>query len=145
MGIDEAERSHNPKDPAMMQIKQLLNSGCKHGMPAIRLVDKKPNAPSLSQRCFRKQEYRIRTLFKHEKALLNVLEGLFVFTREEQDSNLRYPHGYNCLAGSPNRPLWHLPIHDGPYSGEGEIRTHGTLARTTVFKTVAINRSTTSP
>jgi hypothetical protein len=38
VGIDEAERYHNPKDPAMMQIKQLLNSGYKHGMPAIRLM-----------------------------------------------------------------------------------------------------------
>jgi hypothetical protein len=38
VGIDEAERYHNPKDPAMMQIKQLLNSGDKHGMPAIRLI-----------------------------------------------------------------------------------------------------------
>jgi hypothetical protein len=38
VGIDEAERYHNPKDPAMMQIKQLLNSGYKHGMPAIRLI-----------------------------------------------------------------------------------------------------------
>jgi DNA primase len=44
VGIDEAERYHNPKDPAMMQIKQLLNSGYKHGMPAIRLMgeDMKP-------------------------------------------------------------------------------------------------------
>jgi DNA primase len=38
VGIDEAERYHNPKDPAMIQIKQLLNSGYKHGMPAIRLI-----------------------------------------------------------------------------------------------------------
>jgi len=38
VGIDEAERYHNPKDPAMMQIRQLLNSGYKHGMPAIRLI-----------------------------------------------------------------------------------------------------------
>jgi hypothetical protein len=38
VGIDEADRYHNPKDPAMMQIKQLFNSGYKHGMPAIRLI-----------------------------------------------------------------------------------------------------------
>lgn len=31
------------------------------------------------------------------------------------------------------------------YGGEGGIRTHGTLAGTTVFKTAAINHSTTSP
>ena len=29
--------------------------------------------------------------------------------------------------------------------GEGGIRTHGTLARTPVFKTGAFNRSATSP
>lgn len=29
--------------------------------------------------------------------------------------------------------------------GRGEIRTHGPLARTTVFKTVALNRSATRP
>lgn len=29
--------------------------------------------------------------------------------------------------------------------GEGGIRTHGTLARSTVFKTAPINRSGTSP
>jgi hypothetical protein len=38
VGIDEAERYHKPKDPGMMQIKQLLNSGYQHGMPAIRLM-----------------------------------------------------------------------------------------------------------
>jgi hypothetical protein len=27
VGIDEAERYHNPKDPGMQQIRQLLNSG----------------------------------------------------------------------------------------------------------------------
>ncbi|MCU0464760.1 MAG: toprim domain-containing protein [Anaerolineae bacterium] len=46
VGIDEAERYHNPKDPGMQQIRQLLNSGYKHGMPAIRLIgeDMKPQA-----------------------------------------------------------------------------------------------------
>lgn len=29
--------------------------------------------------------------------------------------------------------------------GEGEIRTHGRVAPTTIFKTVAFNRSATSP
>jgi hypothetical protein len=41
VGIDEAERYHNPKDPGMQQIHQLLNSGYKHGMLAIRLVAEK--------------------------------------------------------------------------------------------------------
>lgn len=46
VGIDEAERFHNPKDPGMQQIRQLLNSGYKAGMPAIRLIgeDVKPQA-----------------------------------------------------------------------------------------------------
>lgn len=46
VGIDEAERYHNPKDPGMQQIRQLLNSGYKQGMPAIRLIgeDMKPQA-----------------------------------------------------------------------------------------------------
>jgi hypothetical protein len=46
VGIDEAERYHNPKDPAMQQIRQLLNSGYKAGMPAIRVTgdDLKPQA-----------------------------------------------------------------------------------------------------
>jgi hypothetical protein len=38
VGIDEAERYHNPRDPGMQQIRQLLNSGYKQGMPAIRVT-----------------------------------------------------------------------------------------------------------
>jgi hypothetical protein len=46
VGIDEAERYHNPRDTGMQQIRQLLNSGYKQGMPAIRLIgeDMKPQA-----------------------------------------------------------------------------------------------------
>jgi hypothetical protein len=46
VGIDEAERYHNPRDPGMQQIRQLLNSGYKQGMPAIRITgdDMKPQA-----------------------------------------------------------------------------------------------------
>jgi hypothetical protein len=46
VGIDEAERYRHPKDPGMQQIRQLLNSGYKQGMPAIRLIgeDMKPQA-----------------------------------------------------------------------------------------------------
>jgi len=46
VGIDEAERYHNPRDPGMQQIRQLLNSGYKAGMPAIRVTgdDLKPQA-----------------------------------------------------------------------------------------------------
>ena len=44
LGIDEAERYQNPRDPATQQIRQLLNSGYKAGMPALRVVgdDYKP-------------------------------------------------------------------------------------------------------
>ncbi len=38
VGIDEAERYHNPRDTAMQQIRQLLNSGYKQGMPALRFL-----------------------------------------------------------------------------------------------------------
>ena len=38
LGIDEAERYQNPRDPATQQIRQLLNSGYKAGMPALRVV-----------------------------------------------------------------------------------------------------------
>lgn len=46
VGIDEAERYHSPRDPGMQQIRQLLNSGYKAGMPAIRINgdDMKPQA-----------------------------------------------------------------------------------------------------
>jgi hypothetical protein len=50
VGIDETERYRNPKDPAMQQIRQLLNSGYKQAMPAIRLIgeDMKPQAFDVS-------------------------------------------------------------------------------------------------
>ena len=46
VGIDEAERFHSTRDSEMQQIRQLLNSGYKPGMPAIRLIgeDMKPKA-----------------------------------------------------------------------------------------------------
>ena len=44
-------------------------------------------------------------------------------------------------VGAEGRPLGSL---EGK-GGEGGIRTHGTLTGTPVFKTGAINRSTTSP
>ena len=40
---------------------------------------------------------------------------------------------------TPLRPI------ESIHGGEGEIRTHGTLTSTTVFKTVALNHSATSP
>jgi hypothetical protein len=45
--------------------------------------------------------------------------------RGGQDSNLRYACAYNCLAGSPNRPLWHLPRYAFVKGGGSGIRTHG--------------------
>jgi hypothetical protein len=46
VGIDEAERYHKPQDPGMQQIRQLLNSGYKQGIPTIRVTgdDLKPQA-----------------------------------------------------------------------------------------------------
>ena len=48
--------------------------------------------------------------------------------------------GFAHLANGCFRPLSHLTI-----GGRGGIRTHGGLAPTSVFKTDAINRSTTLP
>ncbi len=38
-----------------------------------------------------------------------------------------------------------IKLHNYNNYGEGEIRTHGRLTPTTVFKTVALNHSATSP
>ena len=38
-----------------------------------------------------------------------------------------------------------IKMLDGLVGGEGGIRTHGTLARTPVFKTGTLNHSVTSP
>ena len=38
-----------------------------------------------------------------------------------------------------------VPISIATCGGEGGIRTHGALANTAVFKTAALNHSTTSP
>jgi hypothetical protein len=45
-GTPRFNQTHNPKDPGMQQIRQLLNSGYKQGMPAIRVTgdDLKPQA-----------------------------------------------------------------------------------------------------
>ncbi len=39
----------------------------------------------------------------------------------------------------------HKPGARRRYSGVGEIRTHGTVTRSAVFKTAALNRSATTP
>jgi predicted metal-dependent hydrolase len=52
-----------------------------------------------------------------------------------RDTAFREPHF---------RPLRH-PSRCEPACGEGGIRTHGTVSSTTVFKTVAIDHSATSP
>ena len=46
---------------------------------------------------------------------------------------MKMPLAYLALSGIQN------------IGGRGEIRTHGGLAPTTVFKTVALNRSATLP
>ena len=49
VGIDEAERYHNAREPEMQAMRQILNSGYKPGMPAIRLMgdDMRPQAFNL--------------------------------------------------------------------------------------------------
>ncbi len=55
--------------------------------------------------------------------------------------------GPNSLANCPLRPTWvcllinladHCPLYS--LGGEGGIRTHGTLTRTPIFKTGALNQ-----
>ena len=55
---------------------------------------------------------------------------------------------YTRLAGErlrPTRPTLHVSIRASSAGGGGGIRTHGTLAGPTVFKTVTLNRSDTPP
>ena len=61
VGIDEAERYHNPRDPAMQQIRQLLNSGYKAGMPALRLTG---------------DDYRPQTFDVYSPKILAAIAGL---------------------------------------------------------------------
>jgi hypothetical protein len=50
------------------------------------------------------------------------------------------------MTNVPRRKLPEIPlVHEASGGGEGGIRTHGTLARTTVFETVPIDHSGTSP
>lgn len=53
MEIAEAERYHNPKEPAMIQIKQILNSGYKQGMPAIRFISENMKPQTIDHKFFR--------------------------------------------------------------------------------------------
>ncbi len=57
--------------------------------------------------------------------------------------------GYSMTAGGESKPqnTNGSPGNDEPFKsgGSGEIRTHGRLAPTTVFKTVALNHSATLP
>ena len=61
--------------------------------------------------------------------------------RRERDSNPRYSKEYNGFRDRPIRPLWHLSLR----GGERGIRTPGTLASSTVFKTAAFDHSAISP
>ena len=57
-----------------------------------------------------------------------------------------YPSFLNRKARMKIRAFWLFCGFWAPmFRGEGEIRTHGTLAGTTVFETVLFNRSSTSP
>ena len=53
-----------------------------------------------------------------------------------------YVSNKKVLLGSQKHKL-NLIVYK--YGGEGGIRTHGTVAGTLVFKTRALNHSTTSP
>ncbi len=76
--------------------------------------------------------------------------------RRERDSNPRYSKEYNGFRDRPIRPLWHLSkvvqrnkeyfsLGTPRFSGERGIRTPGTLASSTVFKTAAFDHSAISP
>ena len=58
--------------------------------------------------------------------------------------NRRLPIDPQCYAASieKKKPYFPLRKHNG---GWGEIRTHGELAPTAVFKTAALNHSATHP
>ena len=72
--------------------------------------------------------------------------------RRERDSNPRYSKEYNGFRDRPIRPLWHLSLRGQTKfvsmlrcGGERGIRTPGTLASSTVFKTAAFDHSAISP
>ena len=72
--------------------------------------------------------------------------------RRERDSNPRYSKEYNGFRDRPIRPLWHLSLRGQTFcllffrrGGERGIRTPGTLASSTVFKTAAFDHSAISP
>ena len=68
------------------------------------------------------------------------------------DSNYSTSLGSNIVVcarvgGANTTPLLaaHFAKQNTKFGGEGGIRTHGTVAGTTVFKTVSFNHSDTSP
>ena len=74
------------------------------------------------------------------------------YWRRERDSNPRYSKEYNGFRDRPIRPLWHLSLRGltklsscRRCGGERGIRTPGTLASSTVFKTAAFDHSAISP
>lgn len=60
-----------------------------------------------------------------------------------RDNALKEAPGREANKGGLKKPRWCIWAFD--FGGSGEIRTHGGLAPTTVFKTVALNRSATLP
>ena len=84
--------------------------------------------------------FRMRALKNLQKTKITK-QSFAILLRRERDSNPRYSKEYNGFRDRPIRPLWHLSLR----GGERGIRTPGTLASSTVFKTAAFDHSAISP
>lgn len=103
VGIDEAERYHSPRDPAMAQIRQLLNSGYKAGMPALRLIG---------------DEHRPQTFDVYSPKILAAIAGL-----EDVLAS-------RCIALPMRRTMQKLPVFPANFDGAALRHQLYTLALT---------------
>ena len=90
--------------------------------------------------------------FKYLQKTKITKQSFAILLRRERDSNPRYSKEYNGFRDRPIRPLWHLSLRGQTKfvsmlrcGGERGIRTPGTLASSTVFKTAAFDHSAISP
>ena len=95
--------------------------------------------------------FRMRA-FKNSQKTKITKQSFAILLRRERDSNPRYSKEYNGFRDRPIRPLWHLSLRGQTKfvsmlrcGGERGIRTPGTLASSTVFKTAAFDHSAISP
>ena len=95
--------------------------------------------------------FRMRA-FKNLQKTKITKQSFAILLRRERDSNPRYSKEYNGFRDRPIRPLWHLSLRGQTFcllffrrGGERGIRTPGTLASSTVFKTAAFDHSAISP